>query len=204
MKAREAAQKVAKMAMVPVLIAAVGVGYAQDQDKDHRQDDRNRNGQSQQDQHNQNQRPDANNRTPQDNHNGQYQGDHNGNHQDNRNGQYQDNRNGQYHDNRGGNYQGNGGGEFRFRDQDRNQFASHYQGDINRWRSRPQGRPQFARGQRIPDSYRFQPVPSGYYTNYPPPAGYQYGYYDGYVVAYNPTTRIIADVLDLVTAASYR
>jgi hypothetical protein len=38
----------------------------------------------------------------------------------------------------------------------------------------------------------------------PPPPGYQYGYYDGYVVAYDPTTRIIADVLDLVTAATVR
>lgn len=27
-----------------------------------------------------------------------------------------------------------------------------------------------------------------------------YGYYDGYMVAYNPTTRIIADVMDLVSA----
>jgi hypothetical protein len=47
-------------------------------------------------------------------------------------------------------------------------------------------------------------VPQAYWQNVPPPPGYQYGYYDGYVVAYNPTTRIIADVMDLVTAAATR
>jgi hypothetical protein len=34
--------------------------------------------------------------------------------------------------------------------------------------------------------------------------GYQYGYYGGYVVAYNPATRIVADVLDLVVAVNVR
>ncbi|CAN5543515.1 hypothetical protein BH10ACI4_BH10ACI4_20950 [soil metagenome] len=110
-----------------------------------------------------------------------------------------------HHDNGNrGNYQGRGnsdhGNDFRFRDQDRGNFQSHYSRDVRRWQQRPQGRPQFARGQRIPSNYRFQPVPRAYYSNMPPPPmGYQYGYYDGYVVAYSPTTRIIADVLDLVT-----
>ena len=95
------------------------------------------------------------------------------------------------------------GNDFRFRDQDRDQFQSHYRRDINRWNRRPQARPRFQRGQRIPAGYRFRPVPRAYYANVPPPpVGYQYGYYDGYVVAYNPTTRIIADVLDLVTATT--
>lgn len=94
------------------------------------------------------------------------------------------------------------GRDFHFRDQDRGQFQSHYSKDINRWRNNPR-RPHFTRGQRIPAGYRFQPVPRSYYTNVPPPPpGYQYGYYDGYVVAYNPTTRIIADVLDLAAAAT--
>lgn len=103
------------------------------------------------------------------------------------------------HDN--GNHGNNGGGnDFHFRDQDRGNLQSHYSKDVRRWQQKPQGRPQFARGQRIPSNYRFQAVPRNYYSNMPPPpAGYQYGYYDGYVVAYNPTTRIIADVLDLVT-----
>ena len=38
----------------------------------------------------------------------------------------------------------------------------------------------------------------------PPPPGYRLGYYDGYVVAYDPTTQIVADVLDLVNAAVNR
>lgn len=95
------------------------------------------------------------------------------------------------------------GKNFRFRPQDRSNFQSHYSSDINRWRSHPQGRPHFVRGQRIPSGYHFQPVPPSYYANVPPPPpGYQYGYYDGYVVSYNPTTQIIADVMDLVAGAA--
>jgi len=45
---------------------------------------------------------------------------------------------------------------------------------------------------------------SSYRTLPPPPPGYRFGYYDGYVVAYNPTTQIVADVLDLVNAAVNR
>jgi Ni/Co efflux regulator RcnB len=91
------------------------------------------------------------------------------------------------------------GKDFHFRDEDRGHFSSHYNKDVDHWKSHPQGRPHFVRGEHIPAGYRFQPVPHAYYSNVPPPPpGYQYGYYDGYVVAYNPTTQIIADVLDLV------
>jgi len=143
MRTRSVAGRFAQWAMVPLLIAAVGVGFAQrDSDRGH-------------DDHDQ--------------------------------GHAQENR----------------GNDFHFRDQDRQHFQSHYSKDVNHWRSRPQGRPNFVRGQRIPSNYRFQPVPRAYYTNVPPPPpGYQYGYYDGYVVAYNPTTRIVADVMDLVASAA--
>ncbi|RZU40702.1 hypothetical protein [Edaphobacter modestus] len=97
------------------------------------------------------------------------------------------------------------GQDFRFRDQDRGHFAQHYQKDVNRWQHNPHGRPQFVRGERIPGNYHFQAVPRAYYSEVPPPPpGYQYGYYDGYVVAYDPTTRIIADAIDLVGAAVSR
>jgi Ni/Co efflux regulator RcnB len=93
--------------------------------------------------------------------------------------------------------------DWRFRQDDRNHFYSHYRNDADRWRGRR--RPVFVRGQAIPPNYRVQVVPQSYWQGAPPPPpGYQYGYYDGYVVAYNPTTRIIADVLDLVTAAATR
>lgn len=149
MRALSVAGRFARLAMVPLLMAAVGVAVAQGHD------------------------------------------DHDRGHDDHSN-----------HDNHGN--QGNHGNDFRFHDQDRGNFQSHYRSDINRWRSRPQGRPSFTRGQRIPSNYRFQAVPRGYYTNVPPPPGYQYGYYDGYVVAYDPTTRIIADVMDLVAGAASR
>lgn len=91
-----------------------------------------------------------------------------------------------------------------FRDQDRAQFYAHYRSDASRWRGRR--RPVFVPGQVISRTYVVQPVPRSYWVNVtpPPPPGYQYGYYEGYVVAYNPATRVIADVLDLVAAASGR
>jgi Ni/Co efflux regulator RcnB len=111
---------------------------------------------------------------------------------------HDDHRNGKDHGN-------DRGRDFRFRDEDRGRLASHYHGDVQRWSGRSQGRPHFERGQRIPSNYRFRAVPRSYYRDMPPPPpGYQYGYYDGYVVAYSPTTRIIADVLDLVGAAASR
>lgn len=103
---------------------------------------------------------------------------------------------------RGDRYRGN---DFHFRDEDRGRFQSHYQRDADRWSRHRDRRPHFERGERIPYGYRFQPVPRAYYSEVPPPPpGYEYGYYDGYVVAYNPTTRIIADVMDLVGAAVSR
>lgn len=45
------------------------------------------------------------------------------------------------------------------------------------------------------------PLRSAFNTVPPPPPGFQYAYYDGYIVAYNPHTRMVADVLDLVAAS---
>ncbi|HWB32563.1 MAG TPA: hypothetical protein VG714_05255 [Acidobacteriaceae bacterium] len=86
-----------------------------------------------------------------------------------------------------------------FRDQDRAHYYGYYRNDANRWRGRR--RPVFVPGQVISRTYVVRPVPRSYWVS-PPPPGYTYGYYDGYVVAYNPTTRVIADVLDLVSAAT--
>lgn len=93
--------------------------------------------------------------------------------------------------------------DWRFRGNERAQFYSHYRRDVRRWRNRR--RPVFVVGQPIPPAYAIQPMPPAYWQGVPPPPpGYQYGYYGGYAVAYNPTTRIIADVLDLVTATTVR
>ena len=91
-----------------------------------------------------------------------------------------------------------------FRDQDRANFYAHYRHDADRWRGHR--RPVFVPGQVIERTYVVQPVPRTYWVGVapPPPPGYQYGYYEGYVVAYSPATRVIADVLDLVAAASGR
>jgi len=179
--------------MVPVLAAACAFGTVQAQQgrDDHHDNDQGRNGQSNQ-----------NHGNPRDQQN-QYHNDQNRGQDQNRgNDQYRGNDQNRGNSQYRGNDQ-NRGNDFHFRDEDRNRFQSHYQSDVNRWRSHPQNRPHFDRGQRIPSNYRFQTVPSSYYRGMPPPPpGYRYGYYDGYVVTYDPTTRVIGDVLDLVSAFS--
>lgn len=94
---------------------------------------------------------------------------------------------------------------FHFNDNDRRGFEQHYRKDVDRWHGHPDNRPNpgFRPGERIPHGVRFQSVPSSYYRGLqPPPPGYRYGYYNGYVVAYNPTTQIVADVLDIVANAT--
>jgi hypothetical protein len=93
--------------------------------------------------------------------------------------------------------------DYHFRGDDRGRFYAHYRSDADQWRSRR--RPVFVTGRAVPREYVIQAVPQTYWVGAPPPPpGYQYGYYGGYVVAYNPTTRIVADVLDLVAAATSR
>ena len=66
---------------------------------------------------------------------------------------------------------------------------------INRGR-----RPHFYPGGYFPRQYvtMIQPIPPDIITYLPPvPPGYAIGYYDGYTVVYDPTTFLIASVLDL-------
>jgi len=97
--------------------------------------------------------------------------------------------------------------EYHFRPEDRDRFSSHYRSNIRGWEKHPDRRHHIRAGERLPSDYRsrLKTVPASYYrTLPPPPPGYRFGYYDGYVVAYNPTTQIVADVLDLVNAAVHR
>jgi hypothetical protein len=91
-----------------------------------------------------------------------------------------------------------------FRDEDRDRFYYQYRRDADRWRHH--ARPVFVPGRYIGRQYAVQPVPRSFWgsTAAPLPPGYQYGYYGGYVVAYDPTTRMVADVLDLISAAKMR
>lgn len=97
--------------------------------------------------------------------------------------------------------------EYRFRNEDRDRFSGHYKKDIRQYQTYPDRRHHIRAGEKLPGDYRsrLRPVPRSYYRSVaPPPPGYQFGYYDGYVVAYNPVTQIVADVLDLVGAAAHR
>jgi hypothetical protein len=89
-----------------------------------------------------------------------------------------------------------------FRDDDRDRFYAHYRYDADYWRGRH--RVVFVPGAVIERTYIVRPVPRSYWVGVvaAPPPGYVYGYCNGYVVAWNPTTRVAADVLDLVSAAS--
>lgn len=94
--------------------------------------------------------------------------------------------------------------DFHFRQEDRGRFGSHYKGDIGKVRKHADRRHHINAGDHLPPDFRshLKAVPASYYRDMPPPPpGYRFGYYDGYVVAYNPTTQIVADVLDLVDAA---
>ena len=63
----------------------------------------------------------------------------------------------------------------------------------------------FVTGRDIPRKYVIRMVPQSYWVGaLPPHPGYPYGYYGGYVVAYDPTTRIVADVLDWLVKATVR
>lgn len=123
--------------------------------------------------------------------------------------------------NRGGDDRGRGGDarrgddrgrgnerpDYHFRPEDRGRFSSHYQSNIKQMQKHPDKRHHIRAGERLPSDYRsrLKSVPASYYRNIPPPPpGYRFGYYDGYVVAYDPTTQIVADVLDLINAAVNR
>jgi hypothetical protein len=93
--------------------------------------------------------------------------------------------------------------DYHFQGEDRGRFYGYYRSDADHWRGRR--RPVFVTGRVVPREYVIQTVPEAYWLGTPPPPpGYQYGYYGGYVVAYDPTTRIVADVLDLVGAFTSR
>jgi hypothetical protein len=68
--------------------------------------------------------------------------------------------------------------------------------NINRSR-----RPVFTAGSYYPytDIVYLQPVPQDVYGDLPPPPpGYQMGYYDGYVIVYDPITYFIVNLIDLL------
>jgi hypothetical protein len=93
--------------------------------------------------------------------------------------------------------------DYHFQSDDRGRFYARYRSDADQWRGRR--RPAFVTGRAIPREYVVRVVPQSYWVGAPPPPpGYQYGYYGGYVVAYDPATRIIGDVLDLVGAVTSR
>ena len=85
---------------------------------------------------------------------------------------------------------GDGGNGFRLR-----RYFNADMARINRAR-----RPHFLAGGYFPRQYvtYLQPIPPDVLGYLPPvPPGYAIGYYDGYTVVYDPTTYLIASVLDL-------
>jgi hypothetical protein len=88
---------------------------------------------------------------------------------------------------------------YAWRPGDRDRMARYYRrnfGYINRGR-----RPIFTIGGFIPfgDRSYFRPVPPGLYGYMPPPPpGYVMGYFDGYVVVYDPVSFTILSTMDLL------
>jgi hypothetical protein len=88
---------------------------------------------------------------------------------------------------------------YSFRNNDRAYLHRYYQsrfGTINRL-----NRPRFVIGGFFPYAYisYIQPLPPDVYGYLPPPPmGYSMGYYQGYVVVYDPITYFIANVIDIL------
>lgn len=88
---------------------------------------------------------------------------------------------------------------YSFRPNDRSYLRRYYLsrlGAINRV-----NRPRFVIGGFFPYGYipYLSPLPPDVYGYLPPPPmGYSMGYYDGYVVVYDPVTYFIANVIDLL------
>lgn len=90
-------------------------------------------------------------------------------------------------------------GSYQFRSDDRSRLHSYYMTrlrTINRY-----NRPVFRVGGYFPyaDIGYLSPLPPDVYGELPPPPpGYEMGYYDGYVVVYDPATYFIASIIDLL------
>jgi len=89
---------------------------------------------------------------------------------------------------------------YQFRQQDRPRLLQYYRRALPRV---DRGhRPHFARGGYFPRVWLpyFSPVPPSLLGYLPPiPPGYAVGYYQGYVVVYDPATFFILDVIDLLS-----
>lgn len=91
--------------------------------------------------------------------------------------------------------------EYHFRQEDGARLREHYKKiehvDVAH-------RAALVTGARLPGDWRrrIHPVPAAVIRELaPPPPGYVFGYLDGYCVVYDPTTLLIADVIDLATFA---
>ena len=88
-----------------------------------------------------------------------------------------------------------------FRPNDRQALLRHYRAHL-RYVNRAR-RPIFTVGGYFPfgDVGYLSPLPAGLYGQLPPPPfGYQMGYFDGYVVVYDPATYFIANMVDLLAS----
>ncbi|MGH9586746.1 MAG: hypothetical protein ACRD3F_07310 [Acidobacteriaceae bacterium] len=90
-------------------------------------------------------------------------------------------------------------GSYSFRSNDRARLHSYY---MSRMRAiNRANRPVFRVGGYFPyvDIEYLSPLPPDLYgTLPPPPPGYQMGYYDGYVIVFDPVTGYIVSVIDLL------
>jgi Ni/Co efflux regulator RcnB len=99
------------------------------------------------------------------------------------------------------NREARGNEEYHFRQEDAPKLRQHYK-NIEKVDVAHRG--EFRAGGNLPNDWRkrMRPVPVAVVRELPPPPpGYVFGYIDGYCVVYNPTTLLIADVIDLATLA---
>ena len=88
---------------------------------------------------------------------------------------------------------------YQFRSQDTTRLRNYYRGGFGKINRR--NRPSFSRGGYVPRTYwtYFQPVPGSLIGYLPPvPPGYVIGYYDGYIIVYDPSNWFILSVLNIL------
>jgi Ni/Co efflux regulator RcnB len=91
--------------------------------------------------------------------------------------------------------------DYHFRDEDAPKLRQHYK---NVERVDVSHRTALVAGAHLTGDWhrRLRPVPVAVVRELPPPPpGYVFGYLDGYCVVYDPTTLLIADVIDLANLA---
>jgi Ni/Co efflux regulator RcnB len=96
---------------------------------------------------------------------------------------------------------GHAAASYHFRAQDKAKLQPHYRAAQHTQKVDPAHRWAWRRGQNLPDGWHdhIEALPEGDIHLLPAaPAGYIFGYYDGWAVVYDPNTGVVLDAIDVM------